>query len=128
MKAVESYLKFAAQVLATVVAAVIAALADNRLSDLEWINVVILGLGSVAVLGAGNMPAGVWRYTKVIVSVATAAAVTAHTFIADGVDLGTSQWLQIAAAGIASVLVYSVKGPTVVPEHAERYGKHAERV
>lgn len=131
MKAVESYLKFAAQVIATVIAGIIAALADNRLSDLEWINVVILGLGSVAVLGAGNMSDGVWKYTKLIVSAATAGAVVLHTLIADGIDLGTSQWLQILVAVLAALGVFGVKGPLVEPvsrvHGATRDGKHAER-
>jgi hypothetical protein len=58
------YLKFAAQVIATIISAVALAFGDGQVSASEWINVVILGLGSVAVLGAGNLPSGVWSHTK----------------------------------------------------------------
>lgn len=127
MKTVEPYLKALAQLLFTVVAAVIAASADDRIDTVEWINVLILALGTVSVLGAGNMPEGVWKRTKLIVSAATAAAVAAHTFAVSGTDLGTTEWLQILAAALGALGVYAVKGPEVVPAPPRR-GKHEARV
>ena len=59
-----------AQVFTTALAALVAALVDDRIDFTEWLNVGVLALGSVAVLGAGDLPAGVWRYTKPIVSAA----------------------------------------------------------
>ncbi len=63
MKAVEPYLKTIAHLLVTVMAAIIAASADDRIDSIEWVNTLILFLGTVSVLGAGNFPAGFWKRT-----------------------------------------------------------------
>lgn len=112
------YGKFIAQVAATIVAALAVALGDGNVNADEWINVVILGLGSVAVLGAGNLPSGVWAYTKAIVSAATAGAVFLQSAITDGVS--GAEWLQLLLAVAGAVGVYAAKGPRV-----EVYGRHA---
>ena len=113
------YAKFAAQVIATFATALVAGLLDDRIDTLEWINAGIVGLGAVAVLGAGNLPSGVWAYTKTIVAAATAGLVLLTSFLADGAMSG-AEWLQvlIAVAGAAGVAV--VPGPRVVPA-----GRHA---
>ncbi len=125
MKAVESYLKTLAHLLVTVAAAVVAAAADNRIDSIEWVNVLILALGTISVLGAGNMPAGVWHYTKLIVAAATAAAVVAHTLLSAGLSLGLTEWLQMGIAAAGALGVYAVKGPEVVPVPRN---KHEARV
>jgi drug/metabolite transporter (DMT)-like permease len=79
------YLKFAAQVVFTIIAALVAALVDERIDTVEWINAGIMALGAVSVLGAGNLPAGVWAYTKTIVAAATAALVALVTLAVAGV-------------------------------------------
>lgn len=113
------YGKFIAEVVATVVAALAAALAGDNVIDVsEWINVVILGLGAVAVLGAGNLPDGVWAFTKTIVAGATAGAVFLQSAITDGVS--GAEWLQFVLAIAGAVGVFAVKGPRV-----EVYGRHA---
>ncbi len=127
MKAIEPYLKAAAELLFTVIAAIVAASADDRIDSIEWANVIILALGTISVLGAGNMPAGVWKRTKLYVSAATAGAVTAHTFLAAGLTLSLTEWLQIGLAVLAALGVYAVKGPQVVPAPMTR-GKHEARV
>jgi len=106
------YLKFAAQVVATVISAVALAFGDGHVSASEWINVIILGLGSVAVLGAGNLPAGVWSHTKTIVSAATAGAVFLQSAITGGID--GAEWLQLVLAVLGALGVLAVKGPQVV--------------
>lgn len=107
------YLKFVAQVIATVVAAIAtAATSGDGVSASEWVNVVVLGLGAVAVLGAGNLPAGVWAYTKSFVSAATAGAVFLQSAITDGVS--TAEWLQCALAVLGAVGVTAVAGPRVI--------------
>ncbi len=123
MKIVEPYLKVIAQLVFTVLAAIAAAAADDRIDSVEWVNVLILGLGAVSVLGAGNLPSGIWKRTKAIVSAATAAAVVLHTLVSNGVDLGTTEWIQLAIAAAAPLGVYAVKGPEVVPA-PQRRGKH----
>jgi hypothetical protein len=107
------YLKFAAQVIATIISAVALAFGDGQVSASEWINVVILGLGSVAVLGAGNLPSGVWSHTKTIVSAATAGAVFLQSAITGGID--GAEWLQLVLAVLGALGVLAVKGPVVVP-------------
>lgn len=104
--------KFLAEVGATVVAAVVYALSgDNSISAVEGIHIVTLGLGAVAVLGAGNLPAGVWAYTKSIVAAATAGAVFLESAVTDGIN--GSEWLGCLLAVLGAVGVYSVAGPVV---------------
>jgi hypothetical protein len=107
------YAKFVAQVFFAAVAALVAALVDDRVDAGEWINVVIITLGAVAVLGAGNLPAGVWAYTKTIVSAATAAATLMVAFVSDGWYITTTEWLQIALAAAAALGVSFAPGPKV---------------
>lgn len=114
----KNYLKFVAEVAAAIVAALIAALTDNTVGATEWINVVIVGLGAVAVLGAGNLPAGVWSYTKSIVAASTAVAVLLASLITDGIT--SSEWLQLALAAAGALGVGGLPGPVV-----ERVGRHS---
>ena len=108
-----NYQKLIAQLVATVLAGIVPALAgDNHISAAEWINVVILALGAVAVLGAGNLPEGVWAHTKAIVSAATAGAVLLQSSISGGVN--PTEWLQIALAVLGALGVLAVKGPVVL--------------
>lgn len=50
-----TYAKFFAQVVATIISAVVAAMQNGSLSTAAWINVVIIGLSAVSVLGAGEL-------------------------------------------------------------------------
>lgn len=105
------YLKFFTQVAATVLAALYPMIADGDFSLEEQINCLIIGLGAVGVLGAGNLPEGVWRYTKFFVSVATAVFVALASFLTDGVS--GPEWVQVAIAGLAAVGVRQLPGPFV---------------
>ena len=106
------YAKFLAQVAATAVAAIVYALSgDDAINSSEAIHIVTLTLGAVAVLGAGNLPAGVWAYTKSIVAAATAGAVFLESAITDGIN--GSEWLGCALAVLGAIGVYAVKGPVV---------------
>jgi hypothetical protein len=106
------YLKFAAQVAATVLAALATALfGDNNLDVPELINVGILGLGAVAVLGAGNLPAGVWAHSKGLVSAATAVLVLLSSVWTDGVS--PAEWAQLVLAALGAVGVFALRGPQV---------------
>jgi len=107
------YLKFVVQVFFAAVAAVVAALVDDKVDAAEWINVFIVALGAVGVLGAGNLPDGVWRYTKTIVSGATAAATLLVSFVSDGGTITPSEWLQVALAAAAALGVLVAPGPLV---------------
>ena len=105
------YLKFIAQVVATILAAIYPALTDGDFTVFEQINCLIIGLGAVSVLGAGNLPEGVWKYTKFYVSVATAVFVAIASFLSDGVT--GAEWIQIALAGLGAAGVIVAPGPTV---------------
>lgn len=108
------YLKFAAQVVATILVGLYAALNDNSVSLAEAVNILIVGLGAVSVLGAGNLPAGVWAYTKTIVSAATAGAVYIASVFTTGGNLGAAEWIQFALAVAGAIGVYALRGPVVV--------------
>ena len=112
------YLKFAAQVAATALAAIVAGLVDDSLDFGEWLNVGVMALGAVGVLGAGNLPSGVWRYTKAIVAAASAVLVLWQSLATDGMT--SSEWAQLALAALGALGVLAVKGPIVEP-----VGKHA---
>lgn len=110
----KQYAKFLAQVAATVMAAVATALVgDNHISTNEWVNVAILALGAVGVVGAGNLPAGIWAHTKAIVSAATAGLVLLQSVLTGGVS--TTEWFQVALAVLGALGVFAVRGPVVVP-------------
>jgi len=108
---VRTYAKFAAQVVAAVLTALVPALMDDSVDTTEWINAVIVALGAVAVLGAGNLPAGVWSYTKTIVSAATAGAVFLQSAISDG--MSSAEWMQLALAVLGALGVFAAPGPKV---------------
>lgn len=110
----KQYLKFAAQLAATVLVALVAAFQDDRVDAAEWINAAIVFFAALSVLGAGNLPAGVWRYTKTIVAAAGAALTLLVSFISDAV-VTNSEWLQVAIAALGAAGVLAVKGPTVTP-------------
>lgn len=107
------YAKFVAQVVVTVLAAVVPLLnGTSHPNGSDWVNVAIIGLGAVAVLGAGELPAGVWRYTKTIVSAATAVAVLLQSLITDGIS--SAEWIQLALAAAGALGVIAAPGPQVV--------------
>jgi hypothetical protein len=112
MTTTNPYLKFAAEVIATIAAGLVVAFGnDNIATTPEIINVVILALGAIAVLGAGNLPEGVWAYTKTIDAVATAVAVLLASVYTDGITI--SEWIQLGLAALGAAGVYGVRGPRV---------------
>lgn len=114
----KQYLKFFAQVAATVLAAAYPLLSDNTLSTGEIINLIILGLGAVGVLGAGNLPEGVWKYTKFFVSVATAVFLLLASVVTDGVT--NAELVQLVIAGLGAAGVRRAPGPVVLPTGRHR--------
>ena len=116
------YGKFIVEVVITAIVALIAALQDDQVDAAEWILVILAAARAVAVLGAGNLPAGVWAYTKLIVSAVIAAGGFVISAISDG-GITSSEWLQLA------VLVAGTLGVAVSPAprvyDADTYGRHA---
>lgn len=108
-----TYAKFFAAVVATVLAAISAALfGDNTISNPEWVNIAIAGVGACAVFAAPNVPGA--AYTKTVLAVLTAVLTVLASVILGGVT--TTEWIQIALAGLGALGVYSVpnKGTTAV--------------
>lgn len=98
------------QVLATAATAIIAALQTGTpLTTTVWINVAITGLGAFAVLGAGELPSGVWAHTKPIISSAVAALVVIQS--AAGSGLTTITILQAIIAALGALGITAVPGP-----------------
>lgn len=108
------YLKFAVQVFFAGVAAVVAALVDDRFDTLEWIDVGIYVVAAVGVLGAGELPAGVWSHMKTYVAAAATGLVALQTFTTDGM-VTQSEGLQIILGIAATLGVAFLPGPKVVP-------------
>jgi hypothetical protein len=83
------------------------------------LNIAILALGAISVLGAGNLPSGVWKYTKLYVSAATAGLVVLASFLTDGVT--TTEWLQVGIAVLGALGVIAAPGPLVLPQPLGRH-------
>lgn len=99
-----NYLKSVAAVVAAVLSAVVAALVgDAVVTAVEWVNVAIAGTGAAAVFSAPNVPGA--RYTKSVLAVLTAVLVALNSSITDGIT--TTEWLQLALAGLGALGVYA---------------------
>ena len=107
----KGYGKFFMQVAATALAAIVAALVDDRIDFTEWLNVGVLALGAVGVAAAGNLPSGFWSHAKTWVAAASAVLVLWQSLASGGMT--TSEWLQLAMAALGAVGVYAVRGPVV---------------
>lgn len=94
-----SYVKFWTQLAATVLAALIPALAVGPLDAAGWVNVVILAAGAVTVANAGNIPG--WRYAKLIAAVVSAVAVVVAAALTDG-GISTAEIVQMIVAGLGA--------------------------
>lgn len=100
------YAKSLLYIALAVVGILVTALADDRLTIDELINVAIIGVGAITVYLVPNLPAGVGRYTKVIVTFVVAGLVALQSFLTDGIT--TTEWLQIAVAAFAGIGVYII--------------------
>ncbi len=103
-----AYTKFWTTLATTIGVALVPILADDRITVAEGLNIGIVGFGAVTVLGATNLPAGVWRYTKGIFAAGSAALVAANTFWADGLGISGSEWVQVGIAAAGAVGVFAL--------------------
>src|SRR3954469_16203118 len=99
------YRKALAAVVATLLSAIVAASTDNVITDVEWINVAVLGVGACAVFTAPNVPGA--PVTKAILAVLTAILTLLVSPISDGIT--TAEVLQLLVAGLGAVGVYAVR-------------------
>lgn len=97
------YAKMAAQVVATIVAAIIPLLMEGGYPDAQaWVNVAIVGVGACAVFVGPNVPYA--NVTKTVLSVLAAVLVLLNNVIPGGVS--TAEWLQLLVAGLGALGVY----------------------
>lgn len=103
----QRYLKMVAQVVATVLAALVPYLALGGLDPSAWVNVAIVGVGALAVFAAPNIPGA--AYTKLVVSALSAVLVLLASVITGGITL--DEWLQLALAALGALGVFALPGP-----------------
>ena len=106
------YAKSLLYIALAVVGVLVTALADDLITVDELVNIGIIGVGAIVTYLVPNLPEGVGRYAKVIVTFVIAALVALQSFLTDGVT--TTEWLQIAVAAFAGIGVY------VIPNEPER--------
>jgi hypothetical protein len=100
-----NYAKLGAAVVATILSGIVAALTgDAVISDVEWINIAIAGVGALAVFSAPNVPGA--PVTKTVLAVLSAVLVLLVNLIADGVTI--SEWMQLGVAALGALGVYAV--------------------
>lgn len=103
-----TYKKFLSTLAATIGVALVPVFADDVITVAEGINVGIVGFGAVTVLGATNLPEGVWRLAKGWFAAGSAALVAVNTFYADGLGINGSEWLQVGIAAAGAVGVFGL--------------------
>lgn len=99
-----AYAKSLFAVLATVLTAIVAAMTDSVISDVEWINVGIAAVAAAGVFAAPNVPGA--RYTKSILAVLAAVLTFFVTAVTDGIS--SAEWLQVAVIALGAVGIYAV--------------------
>lgn len=104
LESLKPYRKAVLSIVATVIAGITTALTDNHISDAEWVNIAILGVGAVAVFFGPNTPFA--PYTKTVLAGLTAGLVALQSFITDG--LTQTEMYQIVLAVLAAIGVYAV--------------------
>jgi hypothetical protein len=94
-------LKSVVQLLMTVLAAVIPALAVGPMTFENWVNVVILAAGAVMVYNAANIPG--WDYAKLVASAVSAVAVLLVSAWQGGLSAAEVIQMVLAAAAALGV-------------------------
>lgn len=107
-----AYAKSLLAVLVTAITAIVAAMTDNVISDVEWINVGIAATGAAAVFAAPNVPGA--KYTKGILAILAAVLTFFVSAVTDGVS--TAEWLQalVIAAGAVGVIAVPNRPTTTI--------------
>jgi len=100
------YAKSLLYIALAVVGVLITALADELVTVDELVNVGIIGVGAITVYLVPNLPEGVGRYAKVIVTFIVAGLVALQSFLTGGITM--TEWLQIAVAAFAGIGVFVI--------------------
>lgn len=102
------YAKFVLAVVATVLTGIVGAYTDGTVTNVEWINVAIMGVGGLAVFAAPNVPGSM--YTKSILAVLSAVLAALASFITDGVS--QSELMQLGVIALGALGIYAVPNST----------------
>lgn len=103
-----NYAKFVLAVVATVLTAIVGAYTDGVVTNVEWINVAIAGVGACAVFAAPNVPGSM--YTKTVLAILTAVLAALASFITDSIS--QSELMQLVVIGLGAVGVFAVPNST----------------
>jgi len=104
-------MKAIVQLVMTVLAAIVPALAVGPLDATAWVNIVVLAAGTVMVYNAANIPG--WSYAKLIASAVSAVAVVLTTSLAGGLD--ATDYIQMALAAAAALGVGAIPNGAPAP-------------
>jgi hypothetical protein len=104
------YSKALAQVVATVLTALLPLFVDGHLSAVEIINLCIIGASAIGVAIVPNLSAGVAKYAKSILAVIGAVLVLLTSYISDGV-LSGDEIVQLVVAAFGALGVYALPAP-----------------
>lgn len=88
---------------------------DQVISNVEWVNIAIMGVGACAVFAAPNVPGAM--YTKSILAVLSAVLVFLTSAITDGVS--PTEWLQIIIIAAGALGIYAVPNSTAEKRSAK---------
>jgi hypothetical protein len=102
------YAKFALAVVATVLTGLVGAYTDGVITNVEWINVAIMGVGACAVFASPNVPGSM--YTKTIIAVLSAVLAALASFITDGIS--QSELMQLGVIALGAIGIYAVPNST----------------
>jgi hypothetical protein len=98
------YAKAVVAVLVAVAVAIVAALADNSVNTVEWVNVAIAGVTAAAVFAAPNVPHA--KLTKTVLAVLGAVLAFVATAVVDGMT--TAELIQCLVIAAGALGVYAV--------------------
>jgi hypothetical protein len=98
-----AYTKFIVQALITVLVA-LAAVWTGGVTNVELVNVAIVGIGALGVFAAPNVPGA--AYTKAILSALTAGLVVLASVITNGIVFPELVQILVAAAGAVGVFAF----------------------
>jgi len=100
------YTKSLLAIVAAALGILVTGLADDVLTAAELTNVAIAIVTALGVYLVPNLPSGPAAYLKFAVALLGAALVALSSFLDGGVS--TSEWLQVALAGLTAIGVYVV--------------------
>ena len=98
------YSKCVLAIVATVLTGIVGAYTDGQVTNVEWINIAIMGVTACAVFAAPNVPGAM--YTKAVLAVLGAVLAGLASFITDGIS--QSEAMQLGVIALGALGIYAV--------------------